>query len=93
MPVSARGLEQLILYDPGIKEIQNGHGKIVDLPAVRVSPSRYGYPMIIKAMLETVDTGATEETTVECQDHTSGFEQRRRTVPDGVRLLGVLTER
>ncbi|AIX99753.1 hypothetical protein ART_0155 [Arthrobacter sp. PAMC 25486] len=48
--------------------------------------------MIIKAMLETIETGAVEETTVECQDYTSGFEQLRRTVPAGMRLLSVRPE-
>lgn len=49
--------------------------------------------MIIKATLETIETGAVEETTVECQDYTSGFEQLKRTVPEGMRLLNVRPER
>lgn len=49
--------------------------------------------MIIKAMLETIDTGALEETTVECQDYTDGFAQLRRTLPEGSRLLWVRPER
>lgn len=58
-----------------------------------VGASGYGYPMIIKAMLETIETGALEETTVECQDYTAGFEQLRRTVPEGMRLLSVNPQR
>ena len=49
--------------------------------------------MIIKATLETIETGAMEETVVECQDYTSGFEQLKRTLPDGTRLLSVRPER
>ena len=49
--------------------------------------------MIIKATLETIETGAVETTTVECQDYTAGFEQLRRTVPEGMRLLSVRSER
>lgn len=58
-----------------------------------VSASGYGYPMIINAMLETIETGAVETTTVECQDYTSGFEQLKRTLPEGGRLLSVRPER
>ena len=60
---------------------------------VNVSPTVYAYPMIIKATLETIETGAIEETVVECQDYTSGFEQLRRTVPEGMRLLNVRPQR
>ena len=49
--------------------------------------------MIIKATLEHIETGAVEETVVECQDYTAGFEQLRRTVPEGMRLLNVRPER
>lgn len=49
--------------------------------------------MIINAMLETIETGAVETTTVECQDYTSGFEQLKRTLPEGGRLLSVRPER
>lgn len=48
--------------------------------------------MIIHAILETIETGAIEETTVECQDYTAGFQQLRRTVPEGMRLLSVRPE-
>lgn len=49
--------------------------------------------MIITAMLETIETGAIETTTVECQDYTAGFEQLKRTLPEGTRLLSVRPER
>lgn len=49
--------------------------------------------MIIKAMLQTIETGTIETTMVECQDYTAGFEQLRRTIPEGSRLLSVLPER
>lgn len=49
--------------------------------------------MIIKAMLETIETGAIEETVVECQDYTAGFQQLQRTMPEGSRLLWVRPER
>lgn len=49
--------------------------------------------MTITAILETVETGAVETTTVECQDYTSGFEQLKRTLPEGMRLLSVRPER
>lgn len=49
--------------------------------------------MIITATLETIATGEVETTTVECQTYTDGFEQLKRTLPDGVRLLSVLPQR
>ena len=49
--------------------------------------------MIITATLENIETKEVETTTVECQDYTAGFEQLKRTLPDGVRLLSVLPQR
>lgn len=49
--------------------------------------------MIIKALLQVVDTGAVEETVVECKDYTSGFEQLKRTSPEGMQLLSVSPQR
>lgn len=49
--------------------------------------------MIITATLETIETGAVETTTVECQNYTDGFAQLQRTLPAGVRLLSVLPQR
>lgn len=49
--------------------------------------------MIITAILETIGTGELDTTTVECQDYTAGFEQLRRMVPEGVRLLNFRTQR
>ncbi|WP_181034306.1 hypothetical protein [Arthrobacter sp. GMC3] len=49
--------------------------------------------MIITATSETIETGELETTTVECQDYTFGFEQLRRMLPEGVRLLSVLPQR
>ena len=49
--------------------------------------------MIIKATLQHIETGTVEETMVECQDYTAGFEQLRRTVPEGMRLVSVRPER
>lgn len=49
--------------------------------------------MIITATLEVIETGKVETTTVECRDYTAGFEQLRRTVPEGMRLVSVLPER
>lgn len=49
--------------------------------------------MIITALLQHIESGATEETVVECQDYTSGFDQLRRTVPEGMRLVSVRPER
>lgn len=49
--------------------------------------------MIITALLQPIDGGPVESTTVECQDYTAGFEQLERTLPDGVRLLSVRPER
>lgn len=49
--------------------------------------------MTIIAILETIEGGAIETTTVECQDYATGFEQLRRTVPEGMRLLSVLPVR
>ncbi|MEV8181249.1 hypothetical protein [Specibacter sp. NPDC078692] len=49
--------------------------------------------MIITALLEVIETGAVESTSVECQDYTAGFEELRRTLPEGVNLLSVRPER
>lgn len=61
------------------------------MPDVRTSG--HGYLMTMTATLETIETGAVETTTVECQDYTSGFEQLKRTLPEGVRLLSLLPVR
>ncbi|WP_104086580.1 hypothetical protein [Arthrobacter sp. GMC3] len=58
-----------------------------------VRASVYAFPMIIKAILETIETGAVEETTVDCADYTAGFAQLQRTVPKGMRLVSVRPER
>ncbi|WP_170835468.1 hypothetical protein [Arthrobacter alpinus] len=49
--------------------------------------------MIITAMFETIETGAIETTTVECQNYTQGFEQLKRTMPERARLVSVRPER
>ncbi len=49
--------------------------------------------MIITALLQPIEGGAVESTTVECQDYTSGFEQLKRTLPEGMRLLSVNPQR
>ncbi|WP_170835428.1 hypothetical protein [Arthrobacter alpinus] len=49
--------------------------------------------MIITALVETIETGALEVTSVDCKDYTSGFEQLKRTLPEGVRLVSVRPER
>ncbi|AIY00908.1 hypothetical protein ART_1309 [Arthrobacter sp. PAMC 25486] len=49
--------------------------------------------MIIKAMLQPIEGGEVEETTVDCKDYTAGFEQLKRTVPAGIRILSVRPER
>lgn len=49
--------------------------------------------MTITATLETIETGSIETMTVECQDYTAGFEQLKRTLPEGMRLLSVRPER
>ena len=49
--------------------------------------------MIITATLENIATREVETTTVECQNYTAGFEQLKRTLPEGVRLISVLPQR
>ncbi|MCQ9162956.1 hypothetical protein [Arthrobacter sp. STN4] len=49
--------------------------------------------MIITATLETIETDAIEHTEVECQGYAAGFDQLRRTVPEGSRLLSVRVAR
>ncbi|SEE29218.1 hypothetical protein SAMN04489740_1059 [Arthrobacter alpinus] len=49
--------------------------------------------MMITALVETIETGALEVTSVECQDYTQGFEQLKRTLREGVRLVSVRPER
>lgn len=49
--------------------------------------------MIITALLETIETGDIEVTSVECADYTAGFQQLKRTLPEGVRLVSVRPER
>lgn len=45
--------------------------------------------MIITALFETIETGVVQSTTVECQNYTAGFEQLKRTLPEGMKLLSV----
>ncbi|SEE18598.1 hypothetical protein SAMN04489740_0837 [Arthrobacter alpinus] len=49
--------------------------------------------MIITAMFENIETGDVETTAVECQNYTAGFEQLKRTQPEGGRLVSVRPER
>lgn len=67
------------------------HGSSGGMNLVR--PSDYCYPMIITALLQSLEGGAVESTTVECQDYTQGFEQLKRTLPERMRLLSVRPER
>lgn len=49
--------------------------------------------MQIIGILETIDTGVIEITTVDCQDYREGVGAIRRTLPEGVQLLSVRCER
>lgn len=49
--------------------------------------------MTITATLETIEGGAIDTTTVECQDYDAGYAQLQRTLPEGVRILSVLVDR
>lgn len=49
--------------------------------------------MIITGTLQTIDTGAIETTTSECQNYATGYAAMRRPLPQGVRLLNVRVER
>lgn len=44
-------------------------------------------------MLETIETGAIEQTESAGSDYQHGFDAMRRLLPDGVRLLSVRVER
>ena len=48
--------------------------------------------MKITGTLETVETGAIEQTESECTDYRQGFDAMRRMLPEGVRLLSVRVE-
>ena len=49
--------------------------------------------MTITATLETIETGAVDSATVDCEDYASGYGQLQRTLPEGVRMLSVRVER
>jgi len=49
--------------------------------------------MIITATLEGLAAGTVETTEVACQEYKAGFEQLRRTTPEGCRLLSVRVAR
>lgn len=49
--------------------------------------------MTIIGTLETIETGALELTTSECQNYATGLAAMRRTLPEGMRLLNVRVER
>ncbi len=49
--------------------------------------------MKIIGILETIETGVTEQTESECADYRQGFEAMKRMLPEGVRLIGVRAER
>ena len=52
------------------------------------------YHGVIKiiGILETIETGAIEQTESECADYRLGFDAMRRLLPEGVRLLSVRLE-
>ncbi len=49
--------------------------------------------MKITGILETIETGAIEQTESECADYRQGFDAMRRLLPEGVRLLSVRVQR
>ena len=49
--------------------------------------------MRIIGTLETIETGAVEQTESACSDYQQGIDAMRRLLPEGVRLLSVRVER